>query len=178
MRLPDHLILYVGLSVLLWACQQKNMSYSDTFLKIFTSKTGTFRGISLRDEVSVVKQLEEDSCLTHEDPLGVLYTYKLSNDESLIIEYYTPRASADEVGNRVTSIVVNVVLDDEVKTDLLYKEVLDYLTQQYGLPNGNYGNHSWTGLIQESTGSGLEVILKLDGSKDKLTINYIDQQLN
>ncbi len=169
-------IIICGLS---FSCQQEKTSYSDILnLTFLPDNGGTFRGVRLQDDISIVKRNENPNNPSYEDPLGIVYTHPLSENEELIIEYYTPLVANGVETNQITAIVANLLLHDPVLTDQLYKEFESYFSTKYGFPTGKYGNYIWEGIVQKSTNTGMEIILKIDGSKNKISINFIDQQLN
>lgn len=169
--LPFCLYLIFSLS----ACQPKGDERSIVYQHLFGIEEGTFRGIFLQDDISVVKRKEENLSPLYEDPLGISYKITTEMGEELYIEYYTPLNGGDQPLTQISSIVVNVFMKDEAKAANLYTEILSHLNQTYGVSKGTFEDHVWEDIVQSKTGTGMEVILKLDESKNKLTLNYISK---
>lgn len=168
-------MLYTTIAFLGWACQAENTLHSPIFQDIFAQGEGTFRGIFLQDDISVVKLKEADLPPLYEDPLGISYKVQTSEGDEIYIEYYTPLGRSDQPLTQISSIVVNVVMREEGRAASLYEEILGYLNQLHGVPQGSFEHHIWDGILQAKTGTGMEVILKLDDSKNKITLNYISK---
>ena len=167
--------IYISIIFIWVACRPEGNTHSPLFMHLFGSQEGTFRGIYLQDDISLVKRKEEKLSPLYEDPLGISYKISTEEREDLYIEYYTPLNGANQSLTEISSIVVNVVLRDEAKAANLYTEILNHLNQTYGVPRGTFENHTWEDIVQSKTGTGMEVILKLDESKNKLTLNYISK---
>lgn len=166
-------------TILFWACTSKTPTQSELFTVAFQpERKGTFRGVHLKDDIAIAKRLESPAKPSYEDPLGIVYTFPLPGNEEMIVEYYTPLVSNGGETNLITAIVANIILKNEVQADALYQEIESIYTEKYGFPVGKYGNYVWEGVIQQTTNSRMEIILKMDGSKNKISINFIDQQLN
>ncbi len=173
------IIMIFSATIMTWACTSKTPTQSELYTVIFQpERAGTFRGVYLKDDIAIAKRLESPDKPSYEDPLGIVYTLPLPENEEMIIEYYTPLVSDGSETNQITAIVANIILKNEVQADALYKEIESIYTEKYGFPIGKYGNYVWEGVIQQTTNTGMEIILKMDGSKNKISINFIDQQLN
>ena len=163
------------LALMSWACQTEEPLHSPMFEQIFIEGEGTFRGIFLQDDISVVKRKESGLPPLYEDPLGISYKIRGQNGDDVYIEYYTPLGRSDQPLTQISSIVVNVVMREELRAANLYDETFAHLSQLYGVPQGTYEHYTWDGILQAKTGTGMEIILKLDDSKNKITLNYISK---
>ena len=162
--------------ILMWiACDQPREVYSPLLDQVFLVDTATFRGINLGDELQEAKNREQPQDPSYEDPLGVVYEYSLEDNQELFVEYYLDNFNQEEQNNSIVSIIANISMQGEVEADALYKECMEYFTRRYGLSSGTFGNYTWEDRTQ--SGTRMEIILKLDGSKRGITINFIDKQV-
>jgi len=168
-------ILMGGIWLLLAACTQQGFSHSELFKQIFLDESGTFRGTVLGEHIERVKEHEAPNVPVHEDILGLNYQLDLGQNRKLIITYYKDNLKTETESNRVTSIVANIHLQDELETAQLYNEIQEYFIQNnhYGLSSGSYGDYIWESRIN----NGMEVRLKLDEHKRVITLNFIDTQI-
>ena len=164
-----------GILLGLIACDQPGEVYSPLLDDIFLVDTATFRGINLGDDIQEAKNREQPQDPSYEDPLGVVYEYELGNNQELFVEYYQDNFNQEGQNNSIISIVANISMNGEVEADALYKECMDYFTRLYGLSSGTFGNYTWED--RTLSGTRMEIVLKLDGSKRGITINFIDKQV-
>ena len=164
-----------SLLLLIPACQPEEPQHSPLFDLMFASQEGTFRGLYLQDDISLVKRKESTLDPLYEDPLGLAYKLTSKEGDKIYIEYYTPIDGGDQPLTQISSIVVNAILTDEAKASQFYAEILSHLTQKYRQATGAYDFYLWEGALQPEIGTQMEVILKLDESKNKITLNYVSK---
>lgn len=165
------LMLISGMMV---SCNQQTTTKSDLFNQIFIDDTSTFRKTNLRDPIQLALANEAPNKPQHNDKLGLMYEYELSPSCKMIIDYYTDNLTSDSRTDKISSIVANILLNDEVETSRMFSEILEHFNHYYGISSGVYGNYSWETATKYTT--NMEVRLILDDSKKGITINYIDIQ--
>lgn len=168
--------IIVGLSAIclfLAACEAPESSKSELFYEIFLNDTSVFRSLEPGDPIEKVAEVEEEPP-THSDDIGLVFEYVLPSGYTLYLDYWSDKLNANEPENKITSIVANILIDDEVQTSKLYNEIVAHFNEEYGISNGAYGNFSWEGITHKST--AMEVFLKLEESKKGVTINFVDTE--
>lgn len=167
--------IWIGLCSMVFgqlSCRDSSSHASPFFEEIFPdSKSRAFRGIHLGDSLAKVKSVEPASP-QFEDPLGVAFKYDLEEGKSYWVEYYSGQQGTSHP-SQVVSIVVNILLQDEIIAHQLYQEIAVYFQQKYGLSTGTYGEYRWE--INQIDGNE-EILLRLHGNKGEISINFIDQQ--
>ena len=163
-----------GLLLFLTACRPEATGHSELFLALFAPDSATFRGLELGDDIREVLAQEAPHQPEHRDKLGLTYHFDLADSARLLIDYYTDNLKTERESNRLTSILANLKVGDEVETARLYDEVQAHLSRHYGLAGGAYGRFEWR--ISAPDLSSMEVRLLLDDNKQGITLNYIDTQ--
>lgn len=124
-----------------------------------------FRGINLGDKLN---NIQETTQAKYTDILGVVYDIPLSTNEKMQIHYYIDNLQTNKETNRIAAIQANIKVNDEVETTQLYHQIQQHLTQQYGLPTGNYGTLKW-----ESAAYSMEVFLNIANNRKEIDLAFI-----
>ena len=168
-------LIFTCLAVLfLGGCLPQSPSQSDLFQQIFLDDSSSFRGAMIGDQIHTVLEHEQDWVPSHQDKLGISYSIPLDDEFQLLVDYYSDNLKTDKESNRLTSIVANILLQDEVEAAKLYSEVQIHFDQRFGLASGQYGDHQW-GSSNPFT-SSIEVRLRLNDDKQGITLNFIDTE--
>lgn len=168
-------LIFTCLAVLFQiGCLHQRQVRSELFQQIFVDDSTSFRGAMIGDQIYAVLEHEKDWVPSHQDKLGISYNIPLEEDFTLLVDYYSDNLKTDKESNRLTSIVANILLQDEVEAAKLYNEVQKHFTNRFGLASGQYGDYQW-GSSNPYT-SSIEVRLRLNDDKQGITLNFIDTE--
>lgn len=164
------------------SCTTQNFSKGPLFEELFSDENSTFRGTDLGDRIGEVIEQEKTTAQAHSqtggpkhhDPLGLSYEYVLTDSLLLFVEYYPPIPQEKNDSSRISSIVANISLDDEVEIAQLYNEIEQYFSRKYRISSGTYGNYSWKTSTPKT--QSMEVGLKMSDNKRGITVMFIDTQ--
>lgn len=128
-------IIFVVLSISVWACCASKVKYSDSFKKIITSEQGIFRGVDFDTPINNVKKIEAIKPEL-DDVLGLKYQIALNEGETLFLEY-------DKQEDKVKNIRSKIVLRNSQNAEKLYNELTQYYSQKHGKPKGKSKEQYW-----------------------------------
>jgi hypothetical protein len=165
MRLSHFTLLLI--SLVLIACASTQATQKPLFRQIFLNEEGTFRAIQLGEAMENVLK-KEKSKPKHNDLLGLVYEYSLSENHKLAIEYYFDNAQKENESRHLQAIIANIELKSEIETAQLYEEMELFLNQKYGLPSGDYGKRIW-----KEEAKSMEIIVSLAENKKGISLNFI-----
>ncbi len=181
--MEKHPLLPLVLAFFLLACNTRSNQHSPLFRQIFFPDSAqanhrmdstNFRGLVLGQPIPVVKAVEKAARPMHEDELGLSYEIQLSETATLLLDYYSDRTNSRQPRDRLTSIVADVLMKEEVETAHLYEDIEAYFNERYGISDGGYGQLVWTSYTPYT--NNMEVRLILNENKTQITINFIDLQ--
>ncbi|WNJ19519.1 hypothetical protein [Pontibacter sp. G13] len=166
-----YLIAFACICLLNVACQGPQRSYSALYGEVFLDDSTTFRGTNLGGPIERVVQQEIPQPI-HKDKLGLAYEIPLSEGGMMLVDYYSDNLRTNQATDRITSIVANILLEDELLASQFYQEVQSKFNLKYGVGMGQYGDYYWESgnqLINQ-----MEVRLRLGDSRKRVLINFID----
>lgn len=149
------------------ACASTQATQKPLFRQIFLNDEGTFRAIQLGEAIENV-QKKEKSSPKHNDLLGLVYEYSLSENHQLAVEYYFDNAQKENESRHLQAIIANIELKSEIETAQLYEEIETYLNAKYGLAVGDYGKRVW-----KEEAKSMEIIVSLAENKKGISLNFI-----
>lgn len=152
----------------------RQVFYGDSLYQATEADTFTFRKVILGQDFASVKVTEGTLPPLHEDEFGLSYEVELDAQSVMLLDYYSGRDLQAGGNKRLISIVVDLILQDEVETARLYNDFESYLSDQYGLPDGPYGEQMWIGYTTFT--NNMEVRLVLNENKRQITLNFVDLQ--
>ena len=92
----------------------------------------------------------------------------------MLLDYYADFQTGNNKASRISSIVADILLEDEVEAARLYSEMEVYLNKRYGLSDGVYGKLSWDAYTIHT--NSMEVRLALNDTKKQVSLNFVDLQ--
>jgi len=149
------------------ACASTQATQKPLFRQIFLQEEGTFRAIQLGEAMENV-QKKEKTKPKHNDLLGLVYEYPLSENRKLALEYYFDNGQKENESRHLQAIIANIELESEIETAQLYEEIELYFNQKHGLPFGDYGKRVW-----KEEAKSMEIIVSLAENKKGISLNFI-----
>lgn len=148
---------------------KREQAHSPLFEEIFgPENSGTFRGVSIGDELESVKQKERSSP-KHDDQWGYVYEYRLEGKNRYFLEYITK--TKDGKARKVDSIVLNVLLEEKGEASNLFTEMEQHLRKVHGVAEGGLGNLKWN-----DDEHNLNVSLRMLDDKRSISLNFVPMQ--
>lgn len=139
-------------------------------MTIFQPEKSGFRGIDLGESLTEIRKQESQSdskAPRFEDALGISWVFKPEPGTEVFLEYYTGPGTIDSL-RILQSIVLNLNLPNEIVSTNLYNEIEQSFRARYGVPEGAFGQQSWTSREENKTVS----LRLLEGKKSiSLTIS-------
>lgn len=161
--------------ICLWAilgmagCRGDSLQYSEHFVTVFgedaenSLKSSRFRGVRFGMTPAEVVKTESLDPL-HSDDFGVKYETKTPDGLSLSIDYLQHPERKDGI----RSIIIEMMLPEELEVIDLYRETEGYLNQFLGIPNGVRGDYSWN-----SEQRRMRAFLSLSEDKTSISLNLL-----
>lgn len=172
LKLLNILIGLVLILAMVQGCKNNRRTQSPLFEQLFRDDSTTFRGLDPGDSLGKVTRLEDENMQLFEDELGLSYRYFPYEGVELLIDYHSDNLQTEQQTDRVTSIVTNILMEDEVEIAKLYNEMQAYFNRKYGVSSGSYGDLRWNGITHHLT--RMEVQLRLADSRNAITMNFVD----
>ncbi|GAB4416750.1 MAG: hypothetical protein OHK0039_26360 [Bacteroidia bacterium] len=153
-------------------CTTREASHSALFYEIFIHDSTTFRGSSLGTDMEAVLENEMPEQPVYEDPMGYSFKFTLSPGYLMLVDYFSDFLKRESPARKLSSIVANIYLYDEVETAKIYNEIQAFFNMRYGVATGSYGDYLWQS--SNAFTHSMEIRLKLNDDKKGIKLNFVD----